>query len=242
MSIKLNRRQILLSLVGVGAAIAVTHETSATEINAVWKKLQLDPWYFEVHDCGMIVEAGRQEPKINRDVYRIEERHLETPYDLVRAVEGNEEICSRLRWLAEDEREEAAQRLTQGDVGWSEKRRLQALIKDLENDDGWKYWVRLPDGEGFAAMRQLVSEFLNEPVDWMNSERWPTGWCAQGTAYLFFWRLDHAVRDKLGVAIVEGDHPGSSYKAAELRNSIASANETAEQLRLPFRFREQVES
>ena len=43
--------------------------------------------------------------------------------------------------------------------------------------------------------------------------------------------------DALGVVIVEGDRPGSSYFAAELRNELADANAAAQRLGLPFRFR-----
>jgi hypothetical protein len=41
----------------------------------------------------------------------------------------------------------------------------------------------------------------------------------------------------LGIVVVEGDRPGSSYYAAELRGSIDDANAAAAKLELPFRFR-----
>ncbi len=47
--------------------------------------------------------------------------------------------------------------------------------------------------------------------------------------------------DALGVLIVEGEHPGSSYYAAELRNDIEEANGVAQSLGLPFRFKSYVE-
>ena len=37
--------------------------------------------------------------------------------------------------------------------------------------------------------------------------------------------------------MVEGEHPGSTYYAAELRKPVHEANATAEDLGLPFRFR-----
>jgi hypothetical protein len=42
--------------------------------------------------------------------------------------------------------------------------------------------------------------------------------------------------EELGVVIVEGDRPGSTYFAAELRQSIPDANRAAARLGLPFRF------
>ena len=41
----------------------------------------------------------------------------------------------------------------------------------------------------------------------------------------------------LGIEIVEGDHPGSSYIAAELLTPVDLANKKAEELDLDFRFR-----
>ena len=53
MSSKLNRRELLLSLVGLGATIAFTSPLSQAndlQINGVWDALTKDPWYFEVND------------------------------------------------------------------------------------------------------------------------------------------------------------------------------------------------
>jgi hypothetical protein len=40
----------------------------------------------------------------------------------------------------------------------------------------------------------------------------------------------------LGVDIVEGEHPGSTYYAAELRGNIDEANRAAEAAGIPVRF------
>lgn len=44
--------------------------------------------------------------------------------------------------------------------------------------------------------------------------------------------------EELGIKIVEGEHPGSTYYAAELRVPVEDANEAAARLELPFRFRQ----
>jgi hypothetical protein len=49
--------------------------------------------------------------------------------------------------------------------------------------------------------------------------------------------MDGQMLDALGVVIVEGDHPGSTYFAAELRGAMKVANAVAEKEGLPFRFR-----
>ena len=61
MNLKLNRRELLLSLVGLGATIAFTSPLSQAndlQIDGVWDALTKDPWYFEVNDYGTIVESG----------------------------------------------------------------------------------------------------------------------------------------------------------------------------------------
>ena len=49
--------------------------------------------------------------------------------------------------------------------------------------------------------------------------------------------MEADILDLLGIVVVEGEHPGSTYYAAELRQPIEAANAAAEALGLPFRFR-----
>ena len=55
----------------------------------------------------------------------------------------------------------------------------------------------------------------------------------------YFECLDYETLDGLGVQIVEGDHPGSSYYAAVLRQDIDYVNNIARSLGLKFRFRQE---
>lgn len=56
----------------------------------------------------------------------------------------------------------------------------------------------------------------------------------QGDALRFFSHFEHI--EDFDIRIVEGDCPGSSYFAAELRSSIEEANAIAESLSIPIRF------
>ena len=42
--------------------------------------------------------------------------------------------------------------------------------------------------------------------------------------------------ETLGVDVIEGEHPGSTYYAAELRGDIDEANRAAKKIGLPVRF------
>ena len=63
------------------------------------------------------------------------------------------------------------------------------------------------------------------------------GNAAQRAALTYFQQMDDQTLDLLGVEIVEGEHPGSSYFAAELRRSVEEANRAAEKASLPVRFK-----
>ena len=42
-----------------------------------------EPWYFEVDECGTIVEADDTGPEVNRDVYDIYDKGLQAPEDII---------------------------------------------------------------------------------------------------------------------------------------------------------------
>jgi hypothetical protein len=52
----------------------------------------------------------------------------------------------------------------------------------------------------------------------------------------FFQSMDVDQLETLGVEVVEGEHPGSTYYAAELRNDIDQANRAAQQAGISVRF------
>ena len=60
---------------------------------------------------------------------------------------------------------------------------------------------------------------------------------SQEEALIFFRNMDAASKNILGVDIVEGDHPGSTYYAAELKSEINKANCDAIAADIPIRFR-----
>ena len=90
---------------------------------------------------------------------------------------------------------------------------------------------------GLDRYWEFIERWLAAPIEWSESDWFPNDWHGQGKALAFFQGLDGDVLDEVGVVIVEGDCPGSSYFAAELRNELTDANAAAQRLGLPFRFR-----
>ena len=113
--------------------------------------------------------------------------------------------------------------------------RVQCHIEDALNEAG------VEDIEALTEEQQ--DNLLNSIQYW--AEGWPdeydaeymtlTGRNRQGEAKRYF-ELDFEYCDEFNIVIVEGDCPGSSYFAAELRMSVEDANELAEAMDLPIRF------
>lgn len=58
----------------------------------------------------------------------------------------------------------------------------------------------------------------------------------EDSAFHVFDRLSPDQQEALGVEVIEGEHPGSSYLGAELVGSVDDANDAARRLNLPIRF------
>ena len=246
----MNRRQFLQALASLGASISipvVLQSASAAQVDEAWAKALEDPWYFEVNDYGTIVDPGVAMPRIHADVFDVWDRLPRDPEHLIGEVESIGPLVSAFQRLAAGEREDLEYELSMLDDFDDEEQRapsfvegagLERLIAEIaDEDDGWKALVRRDGKAGIDRYWEFIERWLKEPIDWDEQEWFPRDWSGQGTALEFFHRLDRDALYALGVAIVEGDHPGSSYYAAELRNELADANATAQRLGLPFRFR-----
>lgn len=120
--------------------------------------------------------------------------------------------------LAASEREDAQTRLEDDDLPAAERAAALRVVKLIGNPDhDWADWVRAGGRGGLPEFLHLVDGWLADPVDWQAMAWWPRGWSGQGQARSFFRSMDDDTLDALGVVIVEGEHPGSSDYAAELR-------------------------
>jgi len=259
--VKISRRQFLTALAGLGAVVILPENATAAQVNAAWTRLLADPWYFDVDDDGTLVESGMNDPTVRSDVWDdIRISRLETPQDLIYAVEECEPLADHFRWLAWDERDAHQFELDEDDrvrrrladeddedertylsdslMEPARRAQLERLVKLLKDEDnGWKRWVKDAGNDELPRFHAVIEKWLSEPVDSNDLEWLPDDFGGQGNALSFFQHTAADVADELGVVIVEGEHPGSTYYAAELRNSIEDANQAAERLGLPFRFR-----
>jgi hypothetical protein len=240
MSFNISRRSFLQSLIALGANYALSSNATPQEVTKSWKEALAQPWYFSVDEYGTITEPDYPQQETWGEIFNICGRYLRTPKDVISEVRGCQPLICHFQTLAQDELESLVEELDSLDsLSAPRRRHLTRLIAAIQDDpdDGWRDWVRLEGKAGIERFKEEITEWENEPADYLKIEWFPSDYGAQGQAMVFFESLGHQMLKALGVVIVEGEHPGSSYYAAELRNDIELANETAADLELPFRFK-----
>ena len=198
-------------------------------------------FFYEIEEHGTISDPGVPGPKLRSDVFQnISPGFTRSVDDLISGVESCHPLASHFSILAADRLSDIEDELDADDntLGLIERRRLAFLAAALRNDPdtGWRDWIAHEGDPGLAGFKQIIQDWLDEDVDWDESESFDSCWSGQSAALSFFSGLDAVVRKALGVAIIEGEYPGSSYYAAELRGEIANANRAAHALELAFRF------
>ncbi len=197
---------------------------------------------YEVAEHGTISDPTVPLPKIRADVFHIiSPSCIRTIDELISAVESCALLAGHFSVLAADHLSDIEDELDAEDnaLGFVERRRLAFLVAALRDapEAGWRDWVEHEGDPGLAGFKEIMQKWLDEGIDWDEADSFGGGWSGQGAALGFFSDLDAKVLQALGVVIIEGEHPGSSYYAAELRDEIANANQTAQALGLACRFR-----
>jgi len=116
------------------------------------------------------------------------------------------------------------------------KARLEAMPE--EPFDGASEWLLgLTMTKFETRIVPSIQAWFAELPDWSFEDDYlPESGTAQGAALELFRSMDADAVDLLGVDVVEGEHPDSTYYAAELRGDIDAANRAAEAAGLRLRF------
>lgn len=242
MGIDINKRDMLLRLNALGAGYEVANKSPKSNFEKIWAHAQSRPWFFEVDANGTLVEDGVAEPEVWGDVFDyIILRDFKDPKSIIKDFERCPPLTAYINQKLYSEIEDIEGQLYLTEVA-AEKLSLEDKLKSLErfrdeHDEPWADWIELEGNAGCQKFKAMYEEWLSEPIDWLMSEWIPDQATSQGAAFSFFDAQSHELLSALGVAIIDGEHPGSSYSAAELRIDIDNANAQAEILQLPFRFR-----
>ncbi len=245
MTLDINRRTFLQALIAAGASYTLPAKATKAQVDMVWAEAQAHPWFFEVNDHGTLVDADIPEPKVWADVFDITTTETNSIMNLIREIQACPPLSSYMDRALDNEIESLEADFDDEDPEPSKKQKaLQKKIAALkgfrdEYEEPWIDWIELEGKSGIAKFNELIDDWLSEPIDWMQSEWFPVRSGPQGMALGFFQDQPCDLLDTLGVVIVEGEHPGSTYYAAELRQDVDEANHKAEALGLPFRFRKE---
>lgn len=235
------------ALRGVQVEQKISHSSGISKVELMSKQDDVQPvTEFEVHGSKTLWMADFVERKIRSEFYEaVSEWWSKSPAHLADAMDE----CQPLAWAVHSLYTEVRDDI-QSDLegvmrrsGTFEKR-AYALKKRLfampeEPEEGVQDWLlTLTQVEFEQRIVPSIKKWFASPPDWnWEDDHLPRDGTAQGAALEFFKNMDGDALDILGVTIVEGAHPGSTYYAAELMKEIDAANKAADAAGIPVRFK-----
>jgi len=226
MSIKLSRRSFLKGLSTVTFLTFQKINVSST-FEALGEILDIEPLIFNVHRKQLEIANYFNTP--NRyDAYGVNQSDIKTKDDLIDYCDANSFL---LRQVYEYSQQAFEDKMMEDQSIES----LEGLIKNLDSNQ-------------FIGLLRNVHEWFEEEP-WEEDELSPynreiishlNGYDA---AFKLFLEGDDAyeiepneIADAMKISVIEGEHPGSTYYAAELTMSVDEANQLAKDNDYPIRF------
>ena len=210
----MNRREFLKTLLAFGVAVALPFDLAKASDAEIKALLESGAYDFEVNEWGSISFADFEVPTTREDAYGYSASELQNINSLQNFADSST-LNYRLQRVYENKIE----------------------YEPEDPDQGWLTWLKESPNEANGPIYAEVENYLAEEPDWNDADFLPDSANPQGLAYRFFQDEDWDLLDKLGIVIVEGDCPGSSYFAAELRIPVAEANQRAKDLGVGYRFK-----
>lgn len=238
----------LASSIGLGIAIAPLklEAASASVLNRMWQQANQTPLLFDVTEYGTLSVADYPAHKFRRDAYDLPVDWNENPAELALAVGS----CIPLSWLASDLHRESLE------IKYESARDSLleligcpgAVMKIMANSrKSWgdsdcpvvvQDWLESLSPEDFDDVVMAVTDWLDAKPNWITEYEYFDSWAdGQRAALNFFRDIDLESLAGINVVIVEGEHPGSTYYAAELAMAPDEANTIALREGIPLQFR-----
>ncbi len=200
---------------------------------------------FAVTPSGTLSILGYREPKTRAEVYEAVSWRWSTSPESLRDAMAD---CQPLAWAVHriysafrDELEAEFDAINPSPVtGSARLTTLRTALASMpeEPEDGVNTWLSglAPEVFQTRVVTPIYAWFASAPDMTWESEYIPAGATAQGAALDFFEGLSREDLDTLGIELIYGEHPGSTYYAAELSLDVDKANRLAEAARIPVRF------
>ena len=226
-------------------------------VDAVWDQLLDDPVELFVNPGGALGfgSAPEPEPTTRLEAFDFDETMLDTPEDLAWAASDLPPLGEEIRRVLDRWREdaqgspEATQRGTTvepkgttPDLSPALRRALLELphdLSDIEDHEDMEALLESLPRPLFAQLRKHLRAWLLEEPDGPEEHEHFAMWFRPQEGALRHVRdmgLSREVMNDIGLRVVEGEHPGSSYYAAELKRPADEANARAQELGVPLRF------
>jgi len=214
----MNRREFLQSIAAFATTVAIPLDVIASApesvVDQVWAAVTKNPFTFYVNEYGALSSDAAETYPATR-----------------KALLDLQEVASRtqLQSLAWDEASVADYLECEfSDPAW--------FYEDDEKPEDWQAWLTEADDDTIDQLIDRVNDWINDIPNELDYERANLmGYTGRGNALRYF-RDDFEYCDDFNIVVVEGDCPGSSYFAAELRMDLDEANSLARELDIPIRF------
>jgi hypothetical protein len=240
----MNRREFLKSLSAAGYALDLPvgieiEAASDASIQKAWQGLLANADVFDVEENGALSIPDFGNPKVRADLYFVSTRHIKSASDLASEAGSCQPLVWRLQQDYEEFRNDLVERLNDESLPSAERKQLQLELARWveEPEEGVIDWLKTLDVNAVENFRRKIDDWLAEEPDWAFEEDYFEE-CPDGRSAAMKYFQEQSLDDLhlLGVVIVEGDCPGSSYYAAELRKDIYEANLVAQRAGIPIRF------
>lgn len=261
----LNRRTFLSGLVSLSLVPRWENNPPLLETEAdleeAWSDLTEEPVEFWVDHWGTLNLGGlARGPRTRAEAFDLPVSYIETTSGLADAVEGVRPALWHVEGMLADLRD--AYGVDGGD--WDEARRrwceetdqtedaylsrpafdaLAALPEEISDIDSMANLLASLPEDLLATVREGLTAWLEHEPDWLQEADYFDEFFRPHEAALRYFSdlgLDRDLQRALGICIVEGEHPGSTYYAVELTVPIEDANQRARDLGIPVCFVEKV--
>jgi hypothetical protein len=164
-----------------------------------------------VGDGGVLRSAGFAEPETREDIHHLSVKWLNTPADLVDEMDNCAALEAEMVSFYESEGDEP-------EPPPSARRRRTARTLTVEEQT--RAWLLQLDQRFFTKTIVLhVARWLREPWEgWEEDYVLPRS--GQEVALRYFDDMKRAALQTLGVKVIEGEHPGSTFFGAVLQRPV----------------------
>jgi hypothetical protein len=237
---QLDRRSFLSGLVAVSILPASLRNLPTEEIvpsDEIWKVVEEEPTIFIIRSGGTIDLAVDIAPITRGEAFDFGSYELQSAKIL--AERANE--VQPIMWALQEQYENFRTVQLNELYATEDDERIQAYEEkwpEYANEELTCIWVENLSTEEFRDLCTEMEKWSESEPNWLHEADYfdvP----ASGQDYsLTFFRdyTDPKVLERLGIEIIEGEHPGSTYYAAELTIPVEDANRRAEEAGIPIRF------